>query len=205
MKNAADKNADTALRADKGGAVPALRFPEFANAGAWQEKELSSITKLQNGFAFKSHLFGNGYNKVIRIGDVVPRISIKSECAVITSEQPSDNFCVKKDDFLIALSGATFGKIGRVIEEGQAYINQRVAAFKTIAYREFVYQLVQTSSFRNYLDSIPTAGAQPNISTSDILKFRTWLPSLSEQQKIADCLSRADEIIAACEQKLEEP
>ena len=47
----------------------------------------------------------------------------------------------------------------------------------------------------NQLKSKLLAGAQPNISSYDLELFTIKIPSLDEQQKIADCLSAFDEAI----------
>lgn len=161
-------------------------FPE------WEEKKLNEVLTIQGGFAFKSELFKNGNTKVFRIGDIDPNISVQNFTGVYSSETPNEKYLVKKNDFLMALSGATFGKVGKIIDDGFGYINQRVATFRTNECLEFYYQVVQTNEFKNYINSIPTASAQPNISNDDIGNYLTLIPCLQEQIKIAEFLNGID-------------
>ena len=161
-------------------------FPE------WESKKLGEVLEIQGGYAFKSSSFNQGTTKVIRIGDIEPRIILNNFSGVYSNETPDEKYIVKKEDFVMALSGATFGKVGKILDSDIAYINQRVASFKTEQCLEFFYQLVLTPDFKSYINSIPTASAQPNISNSDIANYKTLLPSIPEQQKIANFLSSID-------------
>jgi type I restriction enzyme, S subunit len=161
----------------------------------WERKKLGEVLEIQGGYAFKSNSFNHGKTKVIRIGDIDPIIKMNEFSGAISEEIPDKKYQVKKNDFLMALSGATFGKVGKIVDEGIGYINQRVALFRTKQCLEYFYQLVQNDDFKNYINSIPTASAQPNISNSDILNYETAIPSLAEQTKIANFLSSIDEKI----------
>ena len=158
----------------------------------WELKKLNDVLIIQGGYAFKSNLFNQGTNKVIRIGDILPIIKLSKFSGTNSSETPSVKYIVKKDDFMMALSGATFGKVGKIKGEGIAYINQRVATFRTKQNLEFFYQLVQTDNFKNYINSIPTASAQPNISNDDIGNYKSYIPHFIEQTKIASFLLTID-------------
>ena len=169
----------------------------------WDEKKLNEVLTIQGGYAFKSENFNKGVTKVFRIGDILPNINIQAFTGVYSSELPNDKYKVSKNDFLMALSGATFGKVGKIYDDGLGYINQRVATFRTTQCLEFFYQLVQTVNFKNYINSIPTASAQPNISNDDIGNYITIIPSLPEQTKIANFLSAIDDKINHTSTQLE--
>jgi len=164
-------------------------FPE------WEERKFEDVVQIQGGYAFKSTLFGVGLNKVLKIGDINPYISLKNFTGEISTETPDIRFSVQKGDYLMALSGATFGKVGKIIDDGIAFINQRVATFRTNQIHEFFYQFIQSDKFKNYIKSIPSASAQPNISNSDIGRYFAPIPSIEEQQKIASFLSSIDQKI----------
>lgn len=169
----------------------------------WEEKKLGEVLQIQGGFAFKSNHFNRGNTKVIRIGDINYRIEISNFNGTTSVEKPDLKYCVKKNDFVMALSGATFGKVGKIVDNGEAFINQRVALFKTTYCLEFFFHLVQSDSFRNYIVSIPTASAQPNISNNDILNYESLIPTVEEQTKIANFLSAIDDKINAVEIQIE--
>jgi type I restriction enzyme S subunit len=161
----------------------------------WEVKRLGDVLSIQGGYAFKSNLFNSGIAKVIRIGDIIPSIKLLSFKGVFSSEIPNEKYIVKNNDFIMALSGATFGKVGKIRDIGFGYINQRVATFRTKQCLEFYYQLVQTENFINYVHSIPTASAQPNISNDDIINYKSTIPQIEEQILIANFLSSIDEKI----------
>ena len=162
---------------------------------SWKLRKLSDVLIIQGGYAFKSSLFNQGTNKVIRIGDILPIIKLSNFSGIYSSETPNEKYIVRKNDFVMALSGATFGKVGKIEDKGIAYINQRVATFRTIQCLEFFYQLVQINNFKNYISSIPTASAQPNISNDDIGNYKSYIPDVIEQTKIAGFLSTIDKKI----------
>ncbi|MFX6483915.1 hypothetical protein ABTG06_19355, partial [Acinetobacter baumannii] len=77
---------------------------------------------------------------------------------VYSEEIPDARYVVSKDAIVMALSGATFGKLGKVVT-GSAYLNQRVANFKVNekTTNEYVYQVMLSKEFFNYIQSIPSA------------------------------------------------
>jgi len=48
-----------------------------------------------------------------------------------------------------------------------------------------------------------TGGAKDNLNTTWLKEFKLSIPSFSEQQKIANCLSSIDKLITAQTQKIE--
>lgn len=97
--------------------------------GEWENGCLGDITAIQGGYAFKSNSFGKGATKVLRIGDIRNNIFLDCFNGVYSEEIPDARYVVSKDAIVMALSGATFGKLGKVVT-GSAYLNQRVATFK---------------------------------------------------------------------------
>lgn len=171
-------------------------FPE------WKEVSLGDVINIQWWYSFKSGNFNNWNNKVLRIWDIKNNIDLSNFSGIYSTEKPSNKYLVKKWDFIIALSWATFGKVWKIISTGEAYINQRIATIRTDFNKEFFYQLFKSDLFQNYLKTIPSASAQPNISNFDIEKFKTFVPTLEEQEKIADFLSEIDEKINLKEKEI---
>ena len=63
----------------------------------------------------------------------------------------------------------------------------------------FIYQLLKYRGFKDII----SGSAQPQIVGNAIKRMEVALPKRAEQQKIADCLSSLDELIAAQDQKLD--
>jgi type I restriction enzyme S subunit len=173
--------------------------------GEWEEGSLGDITAIQGGYAFKSNSFGKGTTKVLRIGDIRNNIFLDCFDGVNSDEIPDARYLVSNDAIVMALSGATFGKLGKV-KIGSAYINQRVATFKANekTTNEYVYQIMLSKDFFNYIQSIPSVSAQPNISNQDVLNFEMLIPCLEEQTKIANFLSSIDQKIEVVAQQIEQ-
>ena len=99
------------------------------------------------------------------------------------------------------MSGATTGKTAIYNKKTLAYLNQRVGLFKSTnsdrLYYPFLYAFVSTPVFKRQLSTRLIAGAQPNISSSDIESIRISIPQkTSEQEKIAHLMLLLDKRIA---------
>lgn len=161
--------------------------------------KLSDVCDLIPGFAFKSSEFGDYQTKAVKIGDIQPPyVNYASMAGVDISKYAMCKLAkyeISKGDFVLAMTGATIGKIGRYISDTSAYINQRVLKFKPHddVNAEFIYYIVSSSSFLKYiLNNIDSETAQPNISAGSVGKYEFTLPSLEEQNRIADVLVSID-------------
>ena len=114
-------------------------------------------------------------------------------------------FILNEGDILIALTGATTGKISLVPKSvNGALLNQRVGKFSFYndsLYKSFVMYYFITDEFQNHIKINIMQSAQGNISPKQIETFPIPLPPLPEQQKIASILSAIDEKIEAEENK----
>ncbi|MCG3712743.1 restriction endonuclease subunit S [Aliarcobacter butzleri] len=185
-----------------------VRFSGFTDE--WEEVRLSKIIKLQGGYAFKSEEFKKCGVPIVRISNISNTSNYMEMNDLVYYDELSNdnNFVIKKDDLLIAMSGATTGKVSIYNLEKKAYLNQRVGLFKVIKSSlinySFLTQFIFSNFFSVQLTSLLVAGAQPNISSKDIESLKIKLPSLSEQQKIAEVLSLADDEINLLKNELEE-
>jgi type I restriction enzyme S subunit len=168
----------------------------------WKTYQLKDICELIPGFAFKSGDFGDYKDRVIKIGDIQPPyVSFDSMIGVNLlsyNKNKLDKFLVQKGDFVLAMTGATIGKIGKYISEIPAYINQRVLLFRPYnsVNKEFIYYTLQSSLFQKYiLNHIDSETAQPNISGRSVSGFEISLPPRQEQDRIAAILSALDDKI----------
>ena len=166
----------------------------------WEEKRLGEVVSLKGGYAFKSDLFKENGVSIMRISNISNNnIYIDENNMVYYDDfKISNSYKVFTGELLIALSGATTGKASIYNLENFSYVNQRVGVFKSInkCYYNFIVQYIFSSSFTKELKKMLVAGAQPNISTSEIESIILNMPtSEKEQQKIADFLSAIDESI----------
>ncbi len=131
------------------------------------------IDNLINGYSFASEELKGEYKyPVVRIGDIQKEtIDLNSALRTNVDEHDLKNYGIKENDILIALSGATVGKlayINQLLEH--AYINQRVGIIRS-KYSKLLYYLLTTEQFLNYIILESSGTAQPNISNKMIKNF----------------------------------
>ncbi len=168
----------------------------------WENTTLNEVCDLIPGFAFKSKDFGDYPTKAIKIGDIHPPrintdtlVGVNLEAYNITK---LEKFKVLKGDFILAMTGATIGKIGRYNDEAPAYINQRTLRFcvNDSTDSQFIYYVVNTNYFRDFIFShVDNLTAQPNISAGTVATYTFQLPPLEVQQRISAVLTVLDEKI----------
>ena len=168
----------------------------------WKEYMLGDICGLIPGFAFKSKDFGIGSNTVIKIKDIKPPYVETQEADRVDISNYDLNrlskFLVNKGEFLLAMTGATIGKIGKYISDNPAFVNQRVLKFTDIGKvsYDYLYYYLSTDVFQSYIyNHIDSQSAQPNISANTIGKYLIRIPSIKVQHKIASVLSSLDDKI----------
>ena len=158
---------------------------------------LSDVCTIVPGFAFKSNDFGSGENIAVKIKDIEPpSVNIKNAERVCFT--PQDKFRLSEGDYIMAMTGATIGKVGKLqIDAKNVYINQRVCKFNPITSvcdKEYLYYVLSTSSFRNFIyNNVDSKLAQPNIGHRTIYKYTHLFPSnIKEQKLIASVLNNID-------------
>ena len=177
----------------------------------WEWKKLSCITKLQNGFAFKSKLFTDNGLPIIRIKNIKKEKVIIDDVVYFNPNDCSkslENYKIKRNDLLIAMSGATTGKIGRYDIDDEAYLNQRVGLFRIDDYdtRNYLFYFLSTQIEKNLAQSL--GAAQPNLSSQQINDMKIPLPPLQEQKRIVSKLDtlfeKIDKSIALHQKNMDE-
>jgi type I restriction enzyme S subunit len=172
-------------------------------------KDLGDICHFQNGFAFKSKTFKEFGEPVVRITNIQnDRVESKGFVFVDRNDYSQDlsKYEVRKGDLLIAMSGATTGKIGLYRSEKILLLNQRVGLFKPSQSldKQYLYYFLSTKVEESL--AISAGAAQPNLSTEQIKAFQIPLPPLPEQQRIVSILDKAfaaiDQAKANAEQNL---
>lgn len=183
--------------------VPKTRFTNYQDI--WSETNLSTISPLRGGFAFKSKEFQNFGIPIIRISNILSNGKVGGEFAYYYKLPKDSKFILKGRSILLAMSGATTGKIAVLDSEEEYYQNQRVGYFKKtgkVDY-DFLTALLQTKQFANQLNLVLVAGAQPNISSKEIDAFRFVVPENFEEQSAIGSLFRTlDDLLAAYKENL---
>lgn len=156
--------------------------------------KLGNVCDLKNGFAFKSKLFKKKGLPILRISNIQnERIDTRRPVYFNASDYKVDfkKYEVKPGDLLIAMSGATTGKIGFNESQTTFYLNQRVGKLlpsKDLD-KKYLYYLLSSKIEENL--KISKGAAQPNLSSEQIRNIDIELLPLPEQQRIVAKLDTA--------------
>ena len=112
---------------------------------------------------------------------------------------------VQKGDILIAMSGATTGKIGYYSYDENSYLNQRVGKFVPIKEKlnaRFLYHFLRSQT--EYLYVLAGGGAQPNLSSIKLMNtLEIPLPPLPVQEEIVRILDHFTNLAAELQAELQ--
>lgn len=155
----------------------------------WRNVRLGDVCDFQNGFAFKSNLFTETGLPILRISNIQNQIIDSDNLVFFNLEsykEKLEKYIVEPNDLLIAMSGATTGKIGFNKTNQRFYLNQRVGNLKPKRdlNKNYLYYFLSTQVEKNL--SISAGAAQPNLSTEQIKEMLIPLPSISTQERIIE-------------------
>lgn len=168
----------------------------------WTKETLADVSEIISGFAFKSKDFKGVGIPVVKIKNINPPYVDVSSAECINEDEFDltrlRRYELRTNDFIVAMTGATIGKVGRINYAVKSYLNQRVALIrpKPRVDQRFIYYSVISTGFENHIHTyIDSHSVQANISAKSIGKFPINLPPLQEQKAIAEVLSSLDDKI----------
>jgi type I restriction enzyme S subunit len=174
-------------------------------------KTLGEVCEFQNGYAFKpsDYEIKNETNiGILQIKSIQSGyIYDKKITEYIVQNNKYKQFEINKGDILIALSGATTGKLGIYILEKKSYLNQRVGKItcKNILNNKYLYYWYICCNISEAVLNIAQGTAQPNISTNTISSIKIPIPSLEKQEEIVKYLDFIyEKAIKSSEEKIKE-
>ena len=170
----------------EGETTPRLRFPEFRNAGPWEVKRLSDITRHETSSLT--------LNTLVLTDSGYPIYGANGCIGFIDSFEQEDKYIAMVKD------GSGVGRL--TIREGKSSVLSTLTYIKPREKSVLVTWLYYCLSALDLSCFIKGSGI-PHIYFSDVGATKVGLPSLPEQQKIADCLSSLDELIELQAKQLE--
>jgi len=183
----------------KGETKPQFRFPEFENDGDWEETTLDDVADYENGKAHEKEISETGKYKVVNS----KFISTDGKVVKFTN---SANLKAKLGDVLMVLSdipnGKAIAKCFYVDKDDTYTVNQRICKITpTDIDNKFLFYIQNRNS---YFLAFDDGVKQTNLRKDDVLSFPFLKPKdPKEQQKIANCLSSADNLIQSQTTKIE--
>lgn len=153
---------------------------------------LEEVATFVNGYAFSREKYKDRGIPIIRISDIDEEIKLGNcICYPEKSLEKLKEYTVKKGSLLIALSGATTGKMGVFNSDRIAYLNQRICSIfskdKNLLQEYLIFYL---KNLKEIILKNSYGGAQPNISSKWLEKRVIGIPSLTEQKKIVVILDK---------------
>lgn len=188
--------------------VPKLRFPEFG--GKWQKKRFSETCKFVRGpfgGALKKDIFVKDGYAVYEQSHAIHQ-NFDSFRYYITAEKFNKlkRFSVCPKDIIMSCSG-TMGKFAIIPKEyKKGVINQALLKLTVNGNQnlKFIKLILELPVNQEKLLSQSAGGAIKNVvSVGWIKEMILYVPNITEQQKIATCLSSLDELITLQTQKIE--
>ena len=191
----------------EGETQPRLRFPEFQNAGEWEEKRLEDLAKRRSGHTpSKSYPeYYNGGIKWVSLADS-KRLDrgLISDTAIEISQQGIENSSavLLPEGTVLISRDAGIGK-SAVMSRPMA-VSQHFIAWtckSSLLSNWFLYHLLQNA--KPLFERAATGSTIKTIGLQFFVDLVFRVPLFAEQQRIADCLNSLDDLISAETQKLE--
>ena len=187
----------------QGESQPKYRFPEFVYDGDWEENNLGKVCKYFNGGSHEKNVTDDGDYYLISLNSIDIEGNLKEEMKRVSN---SDNSLVK-NDLVMVLSDVAHGNflgLCAIIPNEKYVLNQRMAGLRLRNGNinvQFLRFFINNS--QKYFKRTGQGSSQQNLAKSSVENFPVLLPNIQEQQKIANCLSSVDELIASQQQKIE--
>jgi type I restriction enzyme S subunit len=191
----------------EGETQPRLRFPEFQKAGEWVDEKLEDLAKRGSGHTpnkVKDEYYNGGIKWVSLADSKRLDQGLISETSIEISEQGIKN------------SSAVLHPAGSVILSRDAGVGKSAVMSESMAVSQhfivwtcnnrrlsnwFLYYILQIK--KPLFESIASGSTIKTIGLPFFQEMRITVPHVTEQQRIADCLTSLDDLIAAQTQKLQ--
>lgn len=155
--------------------------------------KLGDLFKVQGGYAFKSKEVKDNGIPIIRIGNIKDnKVVVDDNYCYDTnflSTEKNKVYIIQKGDLLIAMSGATTGKVGIYLNDTLSLLNQRVGKFVNLGMTDnskYLYYILQSPKFKKMIVDKAVGCAQPNISNKDIELLDIPFHSDNERARIVN-------------------
>ena len=186
--------------------VPKLRFPEFRGGSKWSQQELGSIAVILKGKGIsKADIDPNGTQACIRYGELYTRYGETIKEAASRTKVPSSELLLSKpDDVIIPSSGETkidIAKASCVLAGGIALGGDLNVIRSKLNGTFLSYYL--NGPKRLDIAKVAQGDTVVHLYPHQLEALHITVPSPGEQQKIAECLSSLDELMAAQSRKVD--
>lgn len=180
---------------------------------SWEMVELGEIAKPEYGYTEKAKDEGNA--RFIRITDISSDGKlIKTDAKFIDLTNEAKKSLLKKNDILLARTGATYGKTMIFDEDYPAVFASFLMRLNFTTDKinpKYYWVFSQSESYINQAANLMTGGGQPQFNGNAVIKVKLPLPPIEIQQQIVSQIENEQklvnankELIAIYEQKIKD-
>jgi type I restriction enzyme S subunit len=185
---------------------PRLRFPEFQDAGDWEENNLGNIGLFASGGtpSKDNPEYWNGSIPWVSASSMYEPVIHKADHYVTPKAIGNGTRIAKKGSLLILVRGSMlFNRVPICVAGIDVTFNQDVKSLEIDNSINTSFLFYQLSAFQSRFIINETGIGAGKIELEQLKKFAVFFPKQMEQQRIADCLSSLDALITAEAQMLD--
>lgn len=187
--------------------VPKLRFSGFSDE--WEEKKLGELLEFKNGINADKEAYGKGV-KFINVLDILSNNYITAEKIVGRVDVDDDTlqkYGVNFGDVVFQRSSETREEVGTA----NVYLDYETVTFGGFVIRgkkigdyepSFMNNLLKSSSARKEITTKSGGSTRYNVGQETLSAVGLRFPKLEEQEKIANFLTKVDNIIEKQDEKV---
>lgn len=186
----------------EGETLPKLRFPEFLDAGEWEEKSIGDLGDVVTGSTpstVRTEFYGGGI-PFVSPADISDLPFVSETKTTLTDLGFSETRPIKANSVLFVCIGSTIGKVAQNVLN--CATNQQINSVIPNAKHsgEFVYYILSLNA--GCIANLAGKQAVPIINKTQFSSVRLLVPRFTEQERVAACLASLDDLITTQTQKL---
>lgn len=198
---------------EEGRTVPAWRFSEFRDSGEWKAIRLIDVTDRNKKWSFSGGPFGSNLKASDYTNDGIRVIQLQNigdgkfidTYKVFTSKSKADELLscnIYPNEIILSKMGTPVGRACLIPNTHARYLmcsdGIRLVVDENNHVKYFIYSLLNSTAFRLAIENNSTGSTRKRIGLDVLKNLIMFVPKeRTEQQKIADCLSNFDDLIAA--------
>ena len=180
---------------------------EVQVVSSFSRRPLQEFVFFQEGPGLRRWQWATDGMKVINVTNIlgdgcgtVDTTNTDKYISLLEFEERYRHFAVELNDIVVASSGNTYGKVGRITKENlPVMMNTSVIRFhsrdRTKLDDEYLYAFLRSPDFQEQVNQFVTGGAQPNFGPSHLDKMTIPVPDIYTQRQIGNLLSDYDQLI----------
>lgn len=168
---------------------------------------LSKYVFFQEGTGLREWQWTSSGMKVINVTNILGDLSGTVDTdntdkfiALSEFESRYKHFEVENGDFVVASSGNTYGKVGKIKKNNLPLVmNTSVIRFHStdtnILNNDYLYCFLRSSYFKNQIEMFVIGGAQPNFGPTHLKKMFITMPEIEQQLSIVNYVNSYDKLL----------